>query len=228
MAIDFLSVLEGRMQRFAALLERDDLTAPVPSTPGWSLFDLADHLGGVHQWAAHAIVHGNPDGTPTKAPARHPADWYRESAAGLMTVLADEARPAWHFGSETPRIAGWWRRRQVHEVTVHLWDAQNALGAAEAIDPDLAEDGIDEVRHVFFPRQVRLRRIPPLSRSVQIGEHVFGGDGTGDVRPEATVTGPAEVLYLALWQRVSPHDPRLVVSGDREAVTQVLTAQVTA
>ncbi|MCD5310561.1 maleylpyruvate isomerase family mycothiol-dependent enzyme [Kineosporia babensis] len=230
--MDYLAVIEQGTQDFAGLLERGDLQTPVPSCPGWALLDLAGHLGEVHQWAVHAIVHGNPDARTTDAPAAALAEWYRESAGLLLRTLREtpEDAPAWHFGAK-PRLAGWWRRRQAHEVTIHLHDARSALGQVEPIDAALAVDGLDEVRNVFFPRQVRLGRRPalesPLSFVVsETGERfVFDGDGTvleDEAQADATVSGPAEALYLAVWGRLPLEDPRLRVSGNAAAVQAAL------
>ena len=65
-----------------------DLDAPVAHCPGWTLRDLADHLGGVHQWAAHAVVAGTPDLEPEPA-GRSPAalaDWYRRRTPGTSST----------------------------------------------------------------------------------------------------------------------------------------------
>ncbi|MBT0772608.1 maleylpyruvate isomerase family mycothiol-dependent enzyme [Kineosporia sp. J2-2] len=238
--INFLAVVERETERFAVMLETADLGVPVPTCPGWSLHDLADHVGGVHRWARHAIVEGVEGDDPPAAPGDRAGlvDWYRESAAGLLAALRElpADAPAWHFGTG-PQVAGWWRRRQAHEITMHLWDARNALGGGEPVDPVLAADGVDEARHVFFPRQVRLGRMPALDRSLAVvvaetgRRHVFSGDGTGTSGEEpadATVTGPAEALLLALWHRIPADDPRLLVEGDRSAAIEVLSAKVTA
>ncbi len=235
--IEFHAVVEQGMERFATHLESADLDARVSSCPGWTVFDLADHIGGIHQWAAHAIVHRSPDGQPTQAPKDRAGliAWYRESAGSLLNVLQETPEDAevWHFGPR-PRVLRFWQRRQAHEVTMHLHDLEMALGQTESIDAVLAADGIDEVRNVFFPRQVRLGRMPALERSLAVivaetgDRHVFSGDGTEDEPAEATVTAPAEVLLLALWHRISANDERLIIEGDPEAARAVLTARLTA
>lgn len=64
----------------------------------------------------------------------------------MITVLdTDPATPAWTFG--TDRTVRFWQRRQVHEVTLHLYDAllSQGLEAGWTPDPELAWDGVDEV-----------------------------------------------------------------------------------
>ena len=79
----------------------------------------------------------------------------------------------------------------------------------------------------FYPRQVSLGRRAPLGRAVTLwpvegAEPVVVGEGA----PAATVTGPAELLLLALWRRRSGtqmvRDGMLTVEGDREEALGVL------
>ena len=53
-APDWLGLLRARTDRFAEVVADADPAALVTYCPGWSLRDLVVHLGGVHQWAAHA------------------------------------------------------------------------------------------------------------------------------------------------------------------------------
>lgn len=203
--MDWLPLLRTATERFATVLDDGDPTAPVPSCPGWTLADLAEHLGGVHQWAAHAIVHGTPDGTQLPAPATGVADWYRGHAAHLVDVLAERPAdaPAWTFGPE-PHTSAFWRRRQVHEVEVHTWDALASQGERHAFDPALAWDGVDEVASVFYPRQVRLGRTEPLPRALRLSATDLDTSlalGEGEV---VEVRARAQDLLLLLWHRADP------------------------
>jgi hypothetical protein len=54
---------------------------------------------------------------------------------------------------------------------------------------------------------------------------VFGG--AAGAEPDAGVSGPAEVLNLLLWGRVTADDERLTVTGDAAAARAVLTAGLT-
>jgi uncharacterized protein (TIGR03083 family) len=248
---DHLAQLDRAASRFAQQLAEGDLQASVPSCPGWRLADLGAHLGEVHQWADHAIVAGNPDAVITPAPAGRTGlvEWYRQCADALLSTLknTDPAAPAWGFGPK-PQTASFWFRRQAQETTLHLWDAVACRGEHLPLDADLARDGIDEVVAVFFPRQVRLGRIPALTHSLALavtdpaepaagaepgtgtGRWVLAGDGLGSAGAapaQATVTGPAVALYLLVWGRIGLDDPRLTPAGDREAALAVLQAGVT-
>lgn len=185
--------------------------------------DLVVHLGGVHQWATHAVLEGNPNLRPEP-----PADggrsgltaWYRRHASHLAEVLTSTATdaPAWTL-DDRDHTAQFWMRRQVHETVMHGWDAENALGEPRPMDPSLAWDGVLEVRDVIYPRQVRLGRVQPLSRAVcVIGTDVSGyavfGDGDGDGDGESIVLrDKAETLLRLLWHRADAH----VHVSDRQA-----------
>jgi uncharacterized protein (TIGR03083 family) len=237
----YLTQLDTAAKSFAQVLAHGDLAAPVSACPAWTLAELGDHLGGIHQWARHAVVAGTGDGEPTPAPPDRDGlvQWYQDSAGALLSTLrgTDPATPVWAFGPK-PRVAAFWHRRQAHETTIHLWDAESSQGAAAPIDKELAGDGIDELLTVFFPRQVRLNRIPALESSLAISaadldeRWVLAGDGLGptsarDASADATVTGPAEALYLLLWHRIGLDDPRLRVDGDEQAALSVLNSDLT-
>ena len=57
-ALTYLAHLERAAADVAGRLESGDLDAPVPGCPGWTLTDLAHHLGGIHRWARTAVVEG--------------------------------------------------------------------------------------------------------------------------------------------------------------------------
>lgn len=222
----FLDRFDAAAGRLGEVLASGDLSAPVPACPGWTLGDLGGHTGRIHQWAQHAVVHGDPDATPTGAPAGQAelADWYRGCARSLGAVLreADPEAPAWHFGPK-PRTVAFWHRRQAHEASMHLVDALASQGTPEPeVDDDFATDGIHEVFEVFVPRQERLGRMTETGHQLAVSTGPdFWTFGAG---PPVRVSGPAPVVLLLLWGRTGLGDPRLDVDGDREAAHAVLTS----
>ncbi|HEX2704896.1 MAG TPA: maleylpyruvate isomerase family mycothiol-dependent enzyme [Candidatus Lustribacter sp.] len=241
--IDYLGHLESAAASLAGALRRGDLEAPVLACPGWTLRDLGVHVAGAHHWARGAILEGHPRTPPPEPPADTGpaalADWYLGHASELRHTLActDPEAPCWTFGPK-PSTVAFWHRRQAHETTVHAWDAD----PASRVDLALAVDGIDEVVRMFFPRQVRLRRMAPLAGSLALAPDdlvpsgtparwVLTGDGltphpspVGDV--DATVSGPADVLYLLLWGRIDVGDGRVRISGDADAARRILTSGI--
>jgi uncharacterized protein (TIGR03083 family) len=229
------AALERDAAAFAQVIRSGDLAADVANCPGWTTLDLAKHLGGVHRWAHEAITTGAPGDEPVGPDARDAlVEWFSEGAAQLLDLLrkTDPDAPAWTFGPH-PRRVSFWSRRQAHETAMHLGDARKVLGETATPDCELAADGVDEVVTVFFPRQVRLGRIPPLTHGVRIvlsdgpkTAYVLAGDGTDPGAPtEATVTGPAGRLLLAVWGRADIDG--LEVMGDPAVVRATLGAGIT-
>jgi uncharacterized protein (TIGR03083 family) len=225
MAHDWLPLLHLHTDRFAQVLGGADLDSAVAHCPGWSVRDLAGHLGGIHQWAGHAVTHRSPSFVPTTpasdAGREEVAEWYRRSAAGLLDVLATTAEdaPAWTLDPDDT-TAGFWRRRQVHETAMHVWDLEGAVGTPTPYDAGLAWDGVLEVAEILYPRQVRLARVEPLPTALQLLATDAGGEVTLGVRePVETVEvrETAEVLLRLLWHRAdtSALDQRaqLVLAG---------------
>ena len=207
MAHDWLCLLRTQTDRFADVVGRGDLDAPVTFCPGWSLRDLVDHLGAVHRWAAHAIVTGDPvlDAEPAEAERSALIDWYRRQATDLIDVLASRpaGSPAWTLDERDPTV-GFWLRRQVHETAIHAWDAAESGGETPAIEPLLAWDGVHEVVEVLYPRQVRLGRVAPLARAVRLVATDVSGSVTIGSGAASELRESAEVLLRLLWRRVDP------------------------
>lgn len=238
---DALALLAGRQSVFADLLATTDLAAPVPTCPGWTVTQLAHHLGTVHRWAAGAVREGRPldleETGPTDAAGL--VAWYREGADELTALLTatDEAAEVWSFGPK-PRTARFWSRRQAHETAMHAEDLGLAAGGLPPLPAELAVDGVDEVVTMMFPRQVRLERTPPLERSLALipdgaPRWVLAGPGVAaDDVPDtdATLAGPAEVLVRLLWKRVRLDEALAAgatLDGDEAAARAVLAARLT-
>jgi uncharacterized protein (TIGR03083 family) len=232
-----LVALERAAAEVPVLLADADPAGPVPSCPGWTVAELVTHLGETHLWAERCVRLGDPQPPEIETPTTDRAElaaWYRGCADTLLETLRSTSpdAPCWTFGPK-PREAQFWFRRQAHEVAVHRWDLGTAIGRDLGYPAGIAADGVDEVVTLFFPRQVRLGRIAPLTGSLAVAiddgvTYVLQGDGagTGPSRPEATVAGPADVLVLLLWGRVPLDDPRLTLTGSREAAVAVLTAGI--
>ncbi|WP_018330498.1 maleylpyruvate isomerase family mycothiol-dependent enzyme [Actinomycetospora chiangmaiensis] len=133
----------------------DDLAAPVPTCPGWTVRDLARHLGQVHRRVVMTIGSGAermvprdaeiPDGEPP-ASRDEVATWLLQGASALATTL-DAGDPQREVGGFVgPVTVAFWARRQLHETLVHRLDAELAVGFAPLADvtPEVAVDGIAE------------------------------------------------------------------------------------
>ena len=213
MDIDHLALLRDESAIFHGYLG-GDLAAPVEHCGGWTVRDVAEHLGQGNLWAAAAVTERRGDHRPPPAPADI-AGWFAGTVQVLTDALAaDPAAEAWTF--QPPHTVGFWRRRRCLETLVHRWDVEQAYGLPSGLRPDLCGDGIAEVVEVFVPRQVRLGRMPGPTAAVRFDATDVGASwvlGPGD--PVATISGPAEELLLALWNRVPMPWHRLTGDGDR-------------
>ncbi|MGR6966200.1 maleylpyruvate isomerase family mycothiol-dependent enzyme [Geodermatophilus sp. URMC 61] len=207
------------------------LQALVPWVPAWTIRDLVGHLGAVHRWATAIVRAGTTErpAAPPQPPDHGLLDWYAAGLTDLLRALRDTPpdAPAWHMSPAAERTVGSWVRRQAHELAVHRMDLEVAAGRpVTAVDPELAEDGADEVLRVVVPRWAHVE--PVLSataavvvRSTDTGrawtvrvsrgdvEVHDGDDGAADARLEA----PAGQLLCRLWGRPA----EVTVTGDPAA-----------
>jgi uncharacterized protein (TIGR03083 family) len=156
---DLLRLIADRSNAFRALVAAaPDLDVPVPSCPGWTLFDLAQHVGqGRLRWAA--IVAAGPAGERPAGTAPSdavPAPREREALQVWLTAAVDELDGAlrdagphrgcwsWWGDSQSPETAGAVARHQVQEVAVHTYDAQLAQGSPQPLPDEVALDGVEE------------------------------------------------------------------------------------
>lgn len=155
--IDHLALFAAAAEGFAAGIGSVDLDGPVPSCPGWTAYDVVTHLGNVHAWAATIVETGQSAVTQNDEPrsrrGRVVGDWYAGKAEDLYRVLraTDPERPCWNFAFGEG-VSGFWRRRQLHETTIHTLDLDGASGRTTQVAPELAADGVDEVLTVFLHR----------------------------------------------------------------------------
>jgi uncharacterized protein (TIGR03083 family) len=210
-----------------------DLDTRVPWIPDWRARDLVGHLGTVHRWAAAILRAGTTEPPPPTARQEPPPvgllDWYGEGLTILVAALRETppAAPAWHMSPTAEKVAASWARRQAHELAVHRMDLEAAAGiAAAAIEPALADDGVDELLTIVLPRWAHTEPLVGADRAVAVTATDTGrawsvrvDHGIVTVAPGAAGTehahlsGAAPQLLLRLWGR--PAD--VVVEGDRTA-----------
>jgi uncharacterized protein (TIGR03083 family) len=121
--------------------------AAVPTTPGWTITDLVEHVGQTQHWVAEIIERRITDPTrlPTETavlptdPREWPA-WLSESAQRLASACADDALDAPVFNAAADERSGtrFWLSSQLNEAVVHGFDAANAAGQPADIDADVA------------------------------------------------------------------------------------------
>ncbi|MCX4821160.1 maleylpyruvate isomerase family mycothiol-dependent enzyme [Streptomyces sp. NBC_01142] len=259
--MDYVPQFHREILAFEAAVRRaaqSDSAPMVPSCPEWSVSDLAAHLGGVHRFVSRIIedrLLEPPDTTdltlfalpadlqgwpvPANAPNRGPVpvcltDWFADGARALASLFrdCDPGERVWTWSRE--QTTGFWLRMQTIEAAVHRWDAENAVGAAQPVEAELAADAVGQTFEVMAPARRADKNAPPASGerfriSQSDGPGIwtaeFEGDGvrlTASAEPcDVEVTGTASDLMLYLWHRI-PAD-RLEVAGDRELFDRYFT-----
>jgi uncharacterized protein (TIGR03083 family) len=212
---DYVAALRQNAAAAAQAARDASMETTVPSCPEWKLRDLAHHLGSHHRWVAGNLDQP-PDGEVFKQREEPPDDgavpaWLETGAEALATKLSvlDPAIPCWTWVPFDHSV-GFWARRTAHETAVHRWDAQNTAGTPDAVDAELAADGVDEYLGILdaFPG----RRFPAegsihlhandtpgewLVRLDAEGMHVTREHAKGDV----ALRGPASDVLLVLLGR---------------------------
>ena len=234
--IDAISSAGQRLAEAAAAAGPD---ASVPSCPDWVVRDLVRHQGGVHRWATGIVAGprtqpwnvGLDDVVGTWPGDDELIGWFGDGVARLVATLS-QAEPdlvCWTF-LDAPSPLAMWARRQAHETSVHRVDAELAAGLpVTPFPPRFAADGIDELLTCFITRPggrlrsdpARLLRVRCTDTAddwlVRIGpERVRTSPGSDAASSDCVVTGAADDLYLALWNRRPAAG--LDVGGDRSVL----------
>jgi uncharacterized protein (TIGR03083 family) len=142
------------------------MSATVPTCPGWSVADLARHLGDFCGFWAHVLCEGTGRDKPSfDMPVDDAAlpGWFagvgRALAEQLGTTPADTAVWTWHPTDKTPRFVA---RRSANELAIHRYDLESARGTCRPIERALAVEGIEEI----------------------VGDLIEGAQSTGEARGE--------------------------------------------
>jgi uncharacterized protein (TIGR03083 family) len=252
---EYQAIIRREADDLLALLATTDPAARVPACPDWTVVDLVDHLGRIHQWARLNASSGL-DSTSPKHPTGGPAggedlaSWYARCVEDLLKALAttDPAQPCWTFQAGN-QVARFWSRRQSHELAMHRNDLAAAAGLGYRYEPAHAVDGVGEMLDVFLERR-KVYGVPPLDVSAPLlvactdrperwlvtpvpgdpASHRAAGPALATGAAEvaaAAVRGTAQGLLLAMWKRQDPETAGLTVDGDPDLATGFLSAKLT-
>ena len=152
---DLLRLIDDRSAAFrAAIAAAPGLDVTVPTCPEWTLADLAWHIGERRQIWAATVAAGPADAKATPEITPMPQDreallaWLADSTRQLLDALTEAGpdRECWVGwpDSQSARTTGAVARRQIHEVAVHTYDAQLAIGAPRPLPEEVALDGVEE------------------------------------------------------------------------------------
>jgi uncharacterized protein (TIGR03083 family) len=239
----FLECLAGDFARLRAVVPAD-LTAAVPSCPGWTVADLARHVGEVYMHKTQAMrLGGEPDGWPPKGTEdEEPLALLDRSYTELLAEFAarepDEPTGTWYKPDQT---VGFWIRRMAQETVIHRIDAE--LGTGQPVAPipdDLAIDGVDELLKAFVAFSVAewgsyfaeiLDGSPGRTYTISAGDaawrvHTGPGvftvtDGPGDGPSDVTVSGSPAAVLRWVWNRQGEESGDVTVEGPAEAVEEL-------
>ncbi|MEU1474485.1 maleylpyruvate isomerase family mycothiol-dependent enzyme [Streptomyces sp. NPDC005760] len=135
-----------------------DLSAPVPTCPGWDLGRLLRHVGGDHRWAEEIVrtrATGPIDDDSVNDPAAYAdlddstlGDWLVEGAVRLAGTLcaAGPGVPVWTPADEqlVEQSTLFWARRMTYETLLHRADAALVTGAEFVVEESYAVDAVEE------------------------------------------------------------------------------------
>lgn len=246
--LDCLAADFARLREVAAV----DLTAPVPTCPGWTAADLARHVGEVYVHKTRAMREGaEPENWPPEGLADEPPlalldRSYAELVQEFAARRPEETTGTWYKPDQT---VGFWIRRMAQETVVHRIDAEIATGQPLAEVPeDLAIDGVDELLKVFLAYSVDtwgsyfediLASSPGWNFTVRAGGaawrvrtapgKVTVEDGAGAGPADVTVSGAPAAVLRWVWNREGASgDDGVVVDGPPEAVEELRRSIVVA
>ncbi|MGH8867244.1 MAG: maleylpyruvate isomerase family mycothiol-dependent enzyme [Actinomycetes bacterium] len=212
-----------------ATAARQDLDAPVPTCPGWTVRDAVVHTAAVYGHKSAAVTLGRrpePGEWPTEpASGEDPVAWFRARHAYLLDVLTtydpDAVAWTWWPPDQTVRF---WCRRMAQETAVHRVDVQSAFDDITPVGSALAADGVDELLSIFLVEESEEEVGGTGQRvTVRLGDrawrstlHPAGVELDDAIGPaDAVVTGEPSELYLYLWGRRP--ESAVQVTGDVEA-----------
>jgi uncharacterized protein (TIGR03083 family) len=225
---EHLAALDAAGARLIEQAESAGGDAAVPTCPAWDVDALVAHQAMVHRWATANVRGDDVDAVPNQTTIRSTVSdlpgYFREGHAALVEALraAPPDLEALRFLNDAPPPRQFWARRQAHETTIHMVDAiAAALGrepaAAEvALPPAFAADGLDELLCGFFTRgrcklydgeEYSIAVVPTdvdACWTLHVAERMTtqaGSAANGAAGADATISGSAAGLYLALWNR---------------------------
>jgi uncharacterized protein (TIGR03083 family) len=206
--------------------------AAVPTTPGWTITELVEHVGQTQHWVAEIIERRITD--PTKLPTQMavlPTDprqwpaWLSQSAQRVVSACSDDALDAPVFNPAGDARPGtrFWLSSLLNEAVVHGFDAASAAGRATDLDPDIAA--------ALISNHLAMLTSPTWEMQRPASAHALRGTGQtlqwlatdtvddagawfverrpdgatwqpGTKQADVTVTGPARSLLLTLTRRL--------------------------
>lgn len=231
---DLAGIIHQASDRLVGAVRTGPVDLIVPSCPDFTLTDLAFHtVAATAFWAQ--MVDGIEPGqeASVERPGEGDIAAWLDTELGRWTevLLAADPKAPVAYTLCDDASAHFAQRRIAHELTIHAWDAANAVDTDARIDPATAIDGVDEYLEVFLGGALGDRSGP--SQTVHLHATDLGGtdlEGAGEwhitvgdddlvvthehAKGDLAVRGLVAEILLLLWGRVETGSPLLEVFGD--------------
>src|SRR4051794_38640111 len=211
-----VSAAEREVRLFIEAVAAGSLDAPVPTCPGFTVDDLAAHVGSFCGFWTHVLCEGTGRPKPRfEDEPEHRVEWLREIAhhldVELRTTSPDTAVWTWFPPDQSAAFVA---RRVANELAVHRVDAELARGTAAPVAADLAADGIEEIFFVLLQHPDFQDRSSPAHHTLHLHGTDFepsewfvdiGAEGLRVTREHAkgelALRGSVSDLEMLLYQR---------------------------
>ncbi|MFK7918636.1 MAG: maleylpyruvate isomerase family mycothiol-dependent enzyme [Ilumatobacter sp.] len=244
LSFDPVDVVAANGAAFIDMVRSNDHATPVPSCPGWTVGDIADHMADCWNFWSHVVGNGITDRGKlqtiegrTGSTGNELVEWLAATHQALDSALrvAPTTQPAWSWAGSKLDVA-WVSRRMTHESAVHRWDLARAVGTDYEIPTNVAADGIDEFLMWFMGHrrgegEMKVGGTVHLHCTDTTDADTAGGEWfvasvkepncsfTREHRKgDAAIRGRAHDLQMWLWRR----------NGDRPAGVEVIGNDVVA
>ncbi|MFD8428346.1 maleylpyruvate isomerase family mycothiol-dependent enzyme [Streptomyces coelicoflavus] len=235
-----LRMIDERSAAFrVAVAAAPSLDSDVPSCPGWTLYDLANHLSEGDRFWAHIVLNTAPgDERPSKDGLEAPRErealipWLADATEQLITALRDAGPDrrcwAWWEPLASAHTVAAAARRRVAESLIHTYDAQLASGTPQELPTTEAVDAIEE-----FLATVCTVTIPWPGEPATMDYHALGAgswrqtvDAAGsrftrlttaeaaESKPTAAIYGTASEMALLMYMRIPNGSLRMEGDAD--------------
>ena len=233
-AFDFAAMLDSiavESHTLAEVVAHSDLEARVPSTPKWSVRDLAHHIGEVQWYWGQNVAAKNPEERSGGDLTTFPDDvdlqawlgWCTYTLLGALREAGPNA-PCWAWWP-SPHTSGAVARHQAQEVAVHRWDAEGVAGpgASAPLAPGLATDGVPEFVEIMIGTDLGALPGAVTLTAVDTGAswRVMGDDDVARPGRTSELQASASDLVLMLYRRLPV--PDVAVVGDPVLVAALLS-----
>ena len=203
----------------------DEQRHPVPNCPGWTVYNVAAHIGRVGIAWEEMITSPPEDPQSRERGYRRsaerptgslPSELAAWANAAIDHLVDDVDRRCYFSMTGGEGSAAMWAWHAASELGVHRLDVEAALGHGHAITDSQALDAATYTCRFFLPAMRRVTETDPggvIAQLIGRDSRVIGEATIDSERPEqVTVAGPATQVLLALWGR--PHTEVAVTGGE--------------